>query len=160
MSTSFQSATWVVLNNGAATKAIIVCSYCFVSSFAITMGPASWTYPAEIFPMRVRSKAVSLSTATNWLFNFALAWAAPPMLTHIQWKTYFVFGTFNFAACIHFFFCFPETAQRSLEEIEEVFAQGHEYTAWKVSRDVGKRNLDDVLANKVDEKESIEKGEA
>lgn len=110
--------------------------------------------------MRVRSKAVSLSTATNWLFNFALAWAAPPMLTHIQWKTYFVFGTFNFAACIHFFFCFPETAQRSLEEIEEVFAQGHEYTAWKVSRDVGKRNLDDVLANKVDEKESIEKGEA
>lgn len=148
--------TWVVVNNPNATRAIIVCSYFFVCSFAITMGPASWTYPAEIFPMRVRAKAVSLSTATNWLFNFALAWAAPPMLTHIQWKTYFVFGTFNFAACIHFFFCFPETAQRSLEEIEDVFAQGHEYSAWAVSRSVGKKDLTDVLAHK----ESIEKSDA
>lgn len=29
------------------------------------MGPVSWTYPAEIFPMRARSKAVSLSTAVR-----------------------------------------------------------------------------------------------
>jgi hypothetical protein len=46
-----------------------------------------------------------------------------------------------------------------LEEIEDVFAQGHEYSAWKVSRNVGKKNLEDVLANKVEEKESIEKND-
>ena len=32
----------------------------------------SWTYPAEIFPLRIRAKAVSLSTATNWTFNCIL----------------------------------------------------------------------------------------
>jgi hypothetical protein len=32
----------------------------------------SWTYPAEIFPLRIRAKAVSLSTATNWMFNCVL----------------------------------------------------------------------------------------
>jgi len=32
----------------------------------------SWTYPAEIFPLRIRAKAVSLSTATNWTFNCVL----------------------------------------------------------------------------------------
>ena len=45
-------------------------------------------------------------------FNFALAWAVPPGLANIAWKTYFIFATFNFAACLHIFFMFPETAQR------------------------------------------------
>lgn len=138
---------WVISGHRAATKAIIVCSYFFVCSFAITMGPVSWTYPAEIFPMRVRAKAVSLSTSANWLFNFALAWAVPPGLSNIAWKTYFIFGTFNFAAFIHVFFCFPETKGRTLEEIEDVFAQGHVFTAWKIKPNVGKKTLDEVKAH-------------
>ncbi|PCH41900.1 general substrate transporter [Wolfiporia cocos MD-104 SS10] len=155
------SPVWVITGNDHATKAIIVCSYLFVCSFAITMGPVSWTYPAEIFPMRVRAKAVSLSTAVNWAFNFALAYAVPPGLASIAYKTYFIFGTFNFAAFIHFFFCFPETAQRSLEEIEDVFAQGHSYTAWLVTRDVGRKdanNAQNMHAN-VDHKVEIREHE-
>lgn len=144
------TSVWLIVNQPVVTKAIIVCSYLFVCSFAITMGPVSWTYPAEIFPMRVRSKAVSFSTATNWLFNFALAWAVPPALSSIAWKTYFIFAAFNFAASIHFIFCFPETAQRTLEEIEEVFAQGHVLSAWKIKRDVGMKNLHEVLAERGD----------
>lgn len=38
---------WLISDNDAATKAIIVCSYFFVCSFAITMGPVSWTYPGK-----------------------------------------------------------------------------------------------------------------
>ncbi|KIM59088.1 hypothetical protein SCLCIDRAFT_1218080 [Scleroderma citrinum Foug A] len=142
------SSVWLISGHESVTKGIIVCSYLFVCSFAVTMGPVSWTYPAEIFPMRVRGKAVSLATATNWAFNFALAWAVPPALSHIAWKTYFIFATFNFAAAIHFIFCFPETAQRTLEEIEEVFNQGHAFAAWKVGKDVGKKTLQDVLGDK------------
>ena len=78
------------------------------------------------------------------MFNFALAWAVPPGLSHIAWKTYFIFGTFNFAAFIHILFCFPETAGRTLEEIEDVFSQGHTFTAWKIKRDVGKKTLQEV----------------
>ena len=37
------SRVWVINGHQAATKAIIVCSYLFVSSFAATMGPVSWT---------------------------------------------------------------------------------------------------------------------
>lgn len=139
------SRVWVISDHESATHAIIVCSYFFVCSFAITMGPVSWTYPAEIFPMRVRAKAVSLATASNWIFNFALAWAVPPGLASIAWKTYFIFGTFNFAAFIHIFFMYPETTGRTLEEIEEVFNQGHMFSAWAIKRDVGKKNLEDIL---------------
>ena len=109
------------------------------------MGPVSWTYPAEIFPMRVRAKAVSLSTAANWVFNFALAWAVPPGLANIAYKTYFVFGTFNFAGFIHVFFCFPETKGNTLEEIEEIFSQGHVFTAWKIKTEV-RKTLEEVKA--------------
>jgi len=155
------SPVWVINGHESATRAIIVCSYFFVCSFAITMGPVSWTYPAEIFPMKVRAKAISLSTAANWLFNFALAWAVPPGLSNIAYKTYFVFAAFNFAGFIHVFFCFPETKGRTLEEIEDVFAQGHVFTAWKIKEDVGRKTLEDVKAQKgpgekeyVDEKSS------
>ncbi|KLO06147.1 general substrate transporter [Schizopora paradoxa] len=150
------SPVWVINGHEGVTRAIIVCSYFFVCSFAITMGPVSWTYPAEIFPMKVRAKAISLSTAANWLFNFALAWAVPPGLSNIAYKTYFVFASFNFAAFIHIFFCFPETKGRTLEEIEEVFAQGHVFTAWKIKKDVGVKTLEDLKANKKDEKEYVD----
>lgn len=87
---------------------------------------------------------MSLATAANWTFNFALAWAVPPGLATIAWKTYFIFGTFNFAAFIHIFFMYPETVGRSLEEVEEIFKQGHVFSAWKIDKNVGKRTLADV----------------
>ena len=80
------SPIWVITDHDSATKGIIVCSYLFVCSFAITMGPVSWTYPAEIFPMRVRAKAVSVSTAvrfcilctsTSWVTNKSLRLTGP-----------------------------------------------------------------------------------
>ena len=87
---------------------------------------------------------MSLSTASNWAFNTALAFAVPPGLDSIGWKTYFIFGTFNFAAFIHIFFMFPETVGRTLEEVEEIFQQGHAFAAWKIGRDVGKRAIVDT----------------
>ncbi|KAF8902979.1 general substrate transporter [Mucidula mucida] len=136
---------WVITGHDSITKGVIVCSYFFVCSFAITMGPVSWTYPAELFPLKVRAKAVSISTATNWVFNFALAWAVPPGLSNIAWKTYLIFGTFNFAAFIHIFFMYPETVGRSLEEVEDIFKQGHVFTAWKIGKHVGKKTLEEVV---------------
>ncbi|KAF8577835.1 general substrate transporter [Ramaria rubella] len=136
---------WLITGHGGITKAIIVFSYLFVCSFAITVGPTSWTYPAEIFPMKVRAKAVSMSTASNWAFNTALAFAVPPGLANIGFITYFIFGIFNLVAAIQIIFMFPETAQRTLEEIEDVFSQGHVFTAWKVNPNAGKKTLSDVV---------------
>lgn len=94
--------------------------------------------------MKVRAKAVSISTASNWTFNCALAWAVPPLLENISYKTYFIFAAFNSAAFIHVLFCFPETCGRTLEEMEDVFGQGHAFAAWKVTRTTGVKTLDQV----------------
>lgn len=83
--------SWVVpKQHGAVSKAIVACSYLFVASFATTWGPTSWTYPSEIFPAKVRAKAVSLATAANWTWNCILAFAVPPLLWSINWKMYMV----------------------------------------------------------------------
>ncbi|KAF9967100.1 hypothetical protein BGZ70_000134 [Mortierella alpina] len=123
------TTTWAISGNDAASKAVIACSYLFVCSFAMSWGPVSWTYPAEIYPLRIRSKAVSLSTASNWAFNFVLAYAVPPALEHIQYRTYFIFAGCCVAMTIHVFLMYPETKGRTLEEMEELF--NSDIPAWK-----------------------------
>ncbi|KAJ9499016.1 high affinity glucose transporter [Exophiala xenobiotica] len=108
--------------SGAPARAVIACTYLFVASFAPTWGPCSWVYPPELFPLRVRGKAVAVTTASNWIFNFALSYFVPPAFENIKWKTYLVFGCFCTAMTIHVFFCFPETAGRTLEEVDEIFS--------------------------------------
>ena len=62
--------------SGAPSKAVIACTYLFVASYAPTWGPASWVYPPELFPLRVRGKAVALTTSSNWIFVSHLISAA------------------------------------------------------------------------------------
>jgi len=106
---------------GPASKAVIACSYLFVASYAPTWGPVSWIYPPELYPLRVRGKAVALATSANWAFNFALGYFVPPAFVSIQWRAYMIFGCFCAAMFIHVFFMFPETAGKTLEEVEELF---------------------------------------
>jgi MFS family permease len=74
---NLDAISWVIDGHPSVSKAVIACSYLFVCNFAVTIGPTSWTYPSEIFPAKIRAKAVSLATASNWTWNCALAFAVP-----------------------------------------------------------------------------------
>jgi sugar porter (SP) family MFS transporter len=117
----FPSAAESMKITGAPAKAVIASTYLFVASFAPTWGPVSWTYPPELYPLRTRGKAVALCTSANWAFNFALAYFVPPAFEQITWKTYILFVVFCISMFIHVFFLFPETANKPLEEVEEIF---------------------------------------
>lgn len=80
--------TWIIYNNPPVSKAIVAMTYLFVCSFATTWGPTSWTYPSEIYPTKIRAKAVSLSTASNWFWNCVLAFGVPPLLTNSELTTH------------------------------------------------------------------------
>jgi len=121
--------SWIVVDKPNVSKSIVAMTYLFVCSFATTWGPTSWTYPSEIFPSKIRAKAVSLATASNWFWNCVLAFAVPPLLWNINWKMYMMFAAFNGAAFIHMFLTAPETKGKTLEEMDEVFDSG--LPAWK-----------------------------
>ncbi|RYP60226.1 hypothetical protein DL770_010033 [Monosporascus sp. CRB-9-2] len=106
---------------GAASKAVIASTYLFVATYATSWGPVSWVYPSELYPLRVRGKAVALATSSNWAFNFALAWFVPPAFANIRWGTYVLFAVFCFMMFVHVFFLFPETANKRLEEVVNIF---------------------------------------
>jgi MFS family permease len=126
---NLKDISWVIQDNDSASMALILSTYFFVASFAVTWGPTSWTYPAEIFPSKVRARAVSLATGTNWACNCALAFAVPPLLWHINWRTNMIFVAFNSCAFLHMFLAAPETKGKLLEEMEEVFDTGR--PAWR-----------------------------
>jgi len=110
--------------SGPPSRAVIACTYLFVASYAPTWGPVSWIYPPELFPLRVRGKAVALCTSANWIFNFALSYFVPPAFVNIQWKVYVIFGVFLTTMTLHVFFFFPETAGKTLEDVESMFLSG------------------------------------
>jgi MFS family permease len=108
-----KNTSWHIVNHKGVSQGIVACSYLFVASFATTWGPTSWTYPSEIFPAKVRAKAVSLATASNWLWNCILAFGVPPLLWNINWKMYMIFAAFNGAAFVHVSHLFSKTGGSS-----------------------------------------------
>ncbi|KAJ1959632.1 hypothetical protein GGI12_004240 [Dipsacomyces acuminosporus] len=100
---------------------VVVLVYVFVAGFAFSWGPIGWIYPSEIFPMHVRSKANSITTAANWLFNFIIGLVCPILLKKINWKLDIIFAIFMALALSSVYLFYPETKNRYLEEMEVVF---------------------------------------
>jgi hypothetical protein len=60
-------------------------------------------------------------TSAPRLFNFAIGFFIPPAFASITWKLFIIFGTLCFGAAIQAFLTYPETAGKTLEEIEILF---------------------------------------
>lgn len=154
--------------SGAPAQGLIACTYLFVASYAITWGPISWVYPPEVYPQRVRGKAVALATSSNWAFNTALSAFVPEAFATIKWKVYIVFGVFNLCMLIHAALLFPETAGKTLEQTQFMFEDpnGIPYIgtpAWKTkkaTKDMAQVERGNVTAGPkdVDEKSMEETG--
>lgn len=80
-----------------------------------------WLYPAEIVPLRIRAPANGLSTSANWAFNFMVVMITPVSFSSIGYKTYIIFAVINAFIFPVVYFFYPETAYRSLEEIDTIF---------------------------------------
>ncbi|KAK9478302.1 general substrate transporter [Lipomyces japonicus] len=119
-------------DNYGASRAVLVCSYLFTMVYALTWAPTAWVYAPEVFPLYLRSKGMAAAAAGNWAMNFALAFYVPPALNNIGWKTFIIFGVFCMVMFIHIFFTFPETAKKTLEEIDELFSPNAP-PAWRTS---------------------------
>jgi MFS family permease len=91
----------------------------YIASFAIGLGPVFWLMISEIFPTGVRSKAMSVSTMTNWAANFIVAGTFLTLTMAITKQgTFFVYTGIGVAAFLFFLFRVPETKGRSLEQIQ------------------------------------------
>jgi len=117
----------VYSKNLGAQKASIafVCIYIFF--FASTWGPIAWVVTGEIFPLKVRAKALSMTTATNWLLNWAIAYSTPylvnfgPGNANLQSKIFFIWFACCFLCITFVYFMIYETKGLTLEQIDELY---------------------------------------
>jgi SP family xylose:H+ symportor-like MFS transporter len=100
----------------------------FIGSFAMSMGPVVWVMLSEMFPNNVRSVAMSIAVAAQWLFNALVANSFPLVnestLNQHSFNgalPYFIFASFCVVAMIFVWKLVPETKGKTLEEMEELW---------------------------------------
>jgi hypothetical protein len=96
MSISLSAISYFIFLRTAWTRNLVVIFVMiYNAAFGASWGPIPWLYPPEILPLSIRAKGASLSTATNWAFNWLVGELTPILQEHIQWRLYL----------IHAFFC-------------------------------------------------------
>jgi len=112
----------VIIPSQTASYTMIIFVYVFVAAFASSWGPTTWLYCTEIFPLSMRAKGTSLTTAAIWATNCLVSFLVPVLLERITYGTYLIFGIFCFIMSGLVFLFYPETKGRSLEDMDLVFS--------------------------------------
>jgi len=117
-----------VSSTNIAGQHVLIAFVCiYIAFFASTWGPIAWVVIGEIFPLNIRGKAMSMSAASNWLFNFAIGFATPYMVdslpgdAHLGSKVFFIWGTTCLGCLLFTYFFIPETKGLSLEQVDILY---------------------------------------
>lgn len=102
-------------------KAPIVFACLFICGFAIAWGPIIWTICAEMYPSRYRSNAMAMSTASNWGWNFLLAFFTGFIVGDIDFRYGYVFAGCLLIAVLVVYLSVIEGQGRTLEEIDTMY---------------------------------------
>src|SRR5262245_24620473 len=94
----------------------------FIASFAIGVGGTGWLIQGESFPTAVRGQAAAIAASVDWAANFALIEAFPTWQTGIGLGWIMIcFAAISVIAIAFVYRFLPETKNRSVEEITQVF---------------------------------------
>nr|MCU0977843.1 sugar porter family MFS transporter [Pirellulaceae bacterium] len=107
---------------------VLVCMLGYIASFALSVGPVTWVILSEIFPTRIRGRAMAIATVCLWTANLAVSQTFP-MLDKNEWLIakfrhafpFWLYGAFCLVAIVVVIGWVPETKGRTLEEIEKTW---------------------------------------
>lgn len=86
---------FIYIDVAATPTLTVILVMIYNAAFGASFGPIPWLYPPEILPLSIRAKGASLSTASNWAFNWLVGEVTPVLQAVIKWRLYLV----------HAFFC-------------------------------------------------------
>ena len=108
---------------GAWGPVALVAANLFVVGFGASWGPLVWVLLGEIFPSRIRGKALGVAAGAQWLANFLVSWTFPALA---DWSLTITYGAYAFFAALSFVFVLwkiPETKGMELEQTETLFVR-------------------------------------
>jgi SP family xylose:H+ symportor-like MFS transporter len=100
----------------------------YVASFAMSWGPVCWVLLSEIFPNKIRGRALAVAVAVQWISNYVVSWTFPMMdkntylvETFNHGFAYWIYGLMGVLAMVFVWKFVPETKGKTLEEIENIW---------------------------------------
>jgi SP family xylose:H+ symportor-like MFS transporter len=93
----------------------------YTASFMMSWGPVTWVLISEIFPNKIRGRAVAVAVMAQWAANYLISSTYPSMM---EFSGAFTYGFYGVMSVLSFFFVWkmvPETKGKSLEEIENIW---------------------------------------
>ncbi|KAG6040233.1 hypothetical protein E4U41_001210 [Claviceps citrina] len=130
----------VTVKNLAGQKVAVAFSCIYIFFFASTWGPLAWVVTGEIFPLKSRARSLSMTTATNWLLNWAIAYSTPYLVNYgdgyanLQSKIFFIWFACCFICIAFVYFFIYETKGLSLEEVDLLYnevSSARKSTTWR-----------------------------
>jgi SP family galactose:H+ symporter-like MFS transporter len=106
--------------SGATGWLTVLSVAAYVAFFAVGLGPVFWLLIAEIFPLAVRGRAMSLATISNWGFNLLVTITFLGLIDLFgRVGTFLLYAVLTLIGLVFTAVLVPETKGRSLEEIED-----------------------------------------
>jgi len=142
---SFQDKGGALAHN--TSSASVAFFFLYMLIFGGTANCIPWVYVPEILPLHVRAKGMAVGISANWLWNFVVVMITPTLITNLAWKGYLIFMALNFAFVPLVYFCYPETANLTLEEVDYLFTSKDE-GAVKMSVQIAKHGWGDRMRSR------------
>ncbi len=95
----------------------------YTASFMMSWGPICWVLIGEIFPNKIRGKAIAIAVAAQWAANYFISSTYPAMMEFSGGATYMFYGIMSVLSAVFVWRMVPETKGKSLEEMENVWKQ-------------------------------------
>jgi hypothetical protein len=124
---------FIYLNVDATPALVVVFVMIYNAAFGYSWGPIPWLYPPEILPLKIRSKGASLSTATNWAFNWLVGEMTPILQEWIKWRLYLLHAFFCAVSFVVGEYYFPPCGYGLLESL---LLTGELYSIFPIPRDL------------------------
>ncbi len=111
------AGTAAIFLSGEGEQYLLWLLLAYIAFFAFSSGAVIWVYISEIFPTDIRARGQSLGSSTHWAFDAVIAGGFPLVAAYSRGAPFVVFAGAMVAQLVIVFLFFPETKQRSLEQL-------------------------------------------
>ena len=93
----------------------------YTASFMMSWGPICWVLISEIFPNKIRGRAVAIAVVAQWAANYFISSTYPSMMEFSGAVTYGFYGVMSVLSFLFVWKMVPETKGKTLEEMEKIW---------------------------------------
>ena len=119
-----------LFSSGNVGIAALVAVVAYIAGFALSWGPVVWVLLSEIFPNAIKSKAMAIAVAVQWIANLFVSWSFKVLDSNSHLNAmfnhgfaYWIYGGMSILAALFVLRFVPETKGRTLEAIQHLWAE-------------------------------------